>query len=577
MSSTQSSSAALRTPVSILESSSLKFDELDAITFTPKSVQGNSDTTTSIRLNITKAEGELTNELRTYASASHHIAVLQANVEQDTVPKGLTPSIKLTAFKQNAVLEVAVNTCLAEASSKILNCLLHHYQNVKAQAKNNAIRIEKDIKHQIEDSNDPNTWSTIWKQSKELAETTSQEHAKTLANKRTGKRANNPTDTEVHNYTNTVTKVTCITSNVSTESTTQHLPQNKQPREEMEKPPKQRGPLPKRPRQKCQRPRTKRERPTKLLREIKRHNKKQLTKYQKKYSQTNTIINTHADNILNLSTYNLSNDELLILSKGLSFIPKIKSLDIDEITDDVNTFENRMAITLKRHLEKDDSTKRVTRSTNTEIPVIPQEWRDHRGSLYKFRVPKPTIPTKPTVGSTLHKYLSNVKEDLLSDNKLHQNNTDNISKKERIAIKKLSDNTDIVINKADKGSTIVVLDRHQYIQDGKKHLSDENTYKPLQRDTTSVTKLQINRILTKLQAEGFLNRIYTEHCRPPKEYRTSRLYFLKKIHKNPMGIRPIVSARTALQKIYQRSLITGYNLLSRNYLHTLKIQMSLSN
>ena len=194
-----------------------------------------------------------------------------------------------------------------------------------------------------------------------------------------------------------------------------------------------------------------------------------------------------------------------------------------------------MAKTLKRHLEKDDSTKRVTRSTNTEIPVIPQEWRDHRGSLYKFRAPKPIIPTKPTVGSTLHKYLSNVKEDLLSDNKLHQNNTDKISKKERIAIKKLSENTDIVINKAGKDSTIVVLDRHQYIQDGNKHLSDNNTYKPLQRDTTSVTKLQI---LTKLQTEGFLNRIYTEHCRPPKEHRTSRLYFLKI---NPMGIRPIVS------------------------------------
>ena len=271
-------------------------------------------------------------------------------------------------------------------------------------------------------------------------------------------------------------------------------------------------------------------------------------------------------------THNLSQNEISILSKGLSFIPKIQSLDIDELTSDVNAFENRMAITLKRHLEKDDSTKRVTRSVNTEIPVIPQEWRDHRGSLYKFRAPKPIVPTKPTIGSTLHKYLS--KEDLLSDNKLHQNNTDNISKQERIAIKKLSENTDIVINKADKGSTIVVLDRHQYIHNGNKHLSDGNTYKPLPLDTTSVTKLQINRILTKLQTDGFLNRIYTEHCRPPKEHRTSRLYFLKKIQ---WASDPLFPAQTALQKIYQCSLITGYNLLSRNHLHTSKIQTCLSN
>ena len=31
-------------------------------------------------------------------------------------------------------------------------------------------------------------------------------------------------------------------------------------------------------------------------------------------------------------------------------------------------------------------------------------------------------------------------------------------------------------------------------------------------------------------------------CSPPKKPRPARLYLLKKIHKNPMGIRPIVSS-----------------------------------
>ena len=31
-------------------------------------------------------------------------------------------------------------------------------------------------------------------------------------------------------------------------------------------------------------------------------------------------------------------------------------------------------------------------------------------------------------------------------------------------------------------------------------------------------------------------------CKPPAKHRTAQLYFLKKIHKNPMGIRPIVSS-----------------------------------
>ena len=33
-----------------------------------------------------------------------------------------------------------------------------------------------------------------------------------------------------------------------------------------------------------------------------------------------------------------------------------------------------------------------------------------------------------------------------------------------------------------------------------------------------------------------------DFCYPPKKARPTRLYFLKKIHKNPMGIRPIISS-----------------------------------
>ncbi len=53
------------------------------------------------------------------------------------------------------------------------------------------------------------------------------------------------------------------------------------------------------------------------------------------------------------------------------------------------------------------------------------------------------------------------------------------------------------------------------------------------------------KILTKLHGlyiAGMLDKEMTEFCTPPKQHRTSVLYFLKKIHKNPMGIRPIVSS-----------------------------------
>jgi len=46
---------------------------------------------------------------------------------------------------------------------------------------------------------------------------------------------------------------------------------------------------------------------------------------------------------------------------------------------------------------------------------------------------------------------------------LKQNVKDNLTKNERIALSNLTQCTDIVINKADKGSTIVILTRSDYI------------------------------------------------------------------------------------------------------------------
>ena len=49
-----------------------------------------------------------------------------------------------------------------------------------------------------------------------------------------------------------------------------------------------------------------------------------------------------------------------------------------------------------------------------------------------------------------------------------------------------------------------------------------------------------------------LSNTWHEFCKPPLNYRTSKLYFLKKIHKNPMGIRPIVSSCDSItEKISQ--------------------------
>ena len=50
----------------------------------------------------------------------------------------------------------------------------------------------------------------------------------------------------------------------------------------------------------------------------------------------------------------------------------------------------------------------------------------------------------------------------------------------------------IVINKADKSSTIVILTRSDYIHRGVNHLADEAIYEPLLEDISGELKSNIN-------------------------------------------------------------------------------------
>ena len=60
----------------------------------------------------------------------------------------------------------------------------------------------------------------------------------------------------------------------------------------------------------------------------------------------------------------------------------------------------------------------------------------------------------------------------ISDNKGYNN----LSKGERIAIKELSDLTDIIITKADKGS-VVIIDIKDYINEANSQLNNKDHYK----------------------------------------------------------------------------------------------------
>ena len=62
----------------------------------------------------------------------------------------------------------------------------------------------------------------------------------------------------------------------------------------------------------------------------------------------------------------------------------------------------------------------------------------------------------------------------------------------------------------------------------------------LDGDPTRIICSDIDFLIKDFYKKGLLNKNMVDFCSPPKKARPARLYYLKKIHKNPNGIRPMV-------------------------------------
>ena len=153
----------------------------------------------------------------------------------------------------------------------------------------------------------------------------------------------------------------------------------------------------------------------------------------------------------------------------------------------------------------------------------------------------------------------------------------NLSLSERKALRELKCNPDLVINKADKGSTIVVQDKNDYIRNALEHLNDPHTYRVLDGNPTSNICTGINFLLSDFYKKGLLDKDMVAFCSPPKKVRPARLYFLKKIHKTPMGIRPIVSSCESPTENISQFLDYCLQPIMRNLLSYLKDTSQLIN
>ena len=116
----------------------------------------------------------------------------------------------------------------------------------------------------------------------------------------------------------------------------------------------------------------------------------------------------------------------------------------------------------------------------------------------------------------------------------------NLTKEEHKALEELKEDKTRMILTADKGVSIVVLDREEYIKKADELLS-QSSYKKISTDPTNRYKSKLITLLKKIKADGGMDdvtyrRLYPTGASPPK------FYGLPKVHKSGMPLRPIVSS-----------------------------------
>ena len=128
---------------------------------------------------------------------------------------------------------------------------------------------------------------------------------------------------------------------------------------------------------------------------------------------------------------------------------------------------------------------------------------------------------------------------------------DNLSPGERRPLHNLLGDKTIIVKKADKGTTTVIMSREQKIKEGQILLNDLYNCRPLEKQMADETAEKIKQLTTSMLTEGHIDEMtvkwLSQTLNPP---RIPEFYTLTKIHKPTLVGRPIISGRK--ERIHKR-------------------------
>ena len=179
--------------------------------------------------------------------------------------------------------------------------------------------------------------------------------------------------------------------------------------------------------------------------------------------------------VINLSSVQLIQDEVNLLSRGLKFCPTPTHINRPEFKADISDFIRRLRLHEYFHDNNNNS------SQDSHNP---------------FRVKSTWIP-HPGRDASLDAFSNTIEEQLL--NARLTRIRDNLTKRERRALKRLIRREDIIIKPADKGSGTVVMDIGCYENECLRQLNDTEFYQKIDKDITPLTHECVKRYISGLQ------------------------------------------------------------------------------
>lgn len=233
------------------------------------------------------------------------------------------------------------------------------------------------------------------------------------------------------------------------------------------------------------------------------------------------------NNIINLSKHHiLTQPEITLLNKGLTFIPTWRTNNEikENLRYDLQKYHRKLKLAAyfekHNHKKKDKNTHKDGNISKKYVDCLPftprSDWAPAAGQI-------------PTIIETI------IQKDVTDLNKKVKRDRiqSNLTKSEILSLKRLRDNKHIVIKPADKGSSVVILDRFQYLWEGNRQLADRKHYIPLKQPIYPQTIPMIVKILDQLHLKKYLNLKQKKYLIGQHNPRPRRFYWLPKIHKSP--------------------------------------------